>query len=225
MTTLVFTAIARGAQGAGYNATFPDLPGLSVSGSDIAELLTRARETLRADLQRRTDEGLDWPTATPLEQIAAEPGAIPFMVDIAVEDPAVRVNISIGERLLKRIDTAAEAAGMSRSGFIAAAARSALGERSGKAYDIDAVAKTLQEEWGQLGRKLTETLGPNSSFTRNLADLDNKVTESIRKAAEGVSSAMTRRMDAERTEASASAAASASASAGEPRHSPADPVT
>jgi predicted RNase H-like HicB family nuclease len=198
MTTLIFVALARGDRVYGYKAQFPDLPGVSVEGPDTAILLSKAREAIRLALQGMADDGLEWPSATPIEQVNVEAGTVPFLVDVAVEDPAVRVNISIGERLLKRIDEAAEAAGMSRSGYIAAAVRASLGDRpKGPVAELDAVAKSLQEDWSALSRKITESLGPNSTFNRNLAELDKRVSESIRKTAETISAAMARRVEAD----------------------------
>ena len=199
MTTLVFVAQARTAPAGGYSASFPDLPGLAVEGADIAALVVAARETVLKELQRLADDGHDWPKPTALEAVAAEAGVIPFLVDVAVEDTPVRVNISIGERLLKRIDQAAETRGMSRSGFIASAARTALGEKigAGTGADFDAIARKLQDEWSVLGRKITDSLGPDSAFNRSVNDFDAKLTETIRKTADNISAAMARRKETE----------------------------
>ena len=199
MTTLVFVAQARTAPAGGYSASFPDLPGLAVEGADIAALVVAARETVLKELQRLADDGHDWPKPTALEAVAAEAGVIPFLVDVAVEDTPVRVNISIGERLLKRIDQAAETRGMSRSGFIASAARTALGEKigAGTGADFDAIARKLQDEWSVLGRKITDSLGPDSAFNRSVNEFDAKLTETIRKTADNISAAMARRKETE----------------------------
>ena len=199
MPNLVFVALAAGDQQSGYQARVPDLPGLSVSGASIADLVAAAREAIQRELQRLTDEGQEWPRPTAAEAVSAAAGEIPFLVDISVEDPPVRVNISIGEQLLKRIDQAAEARGMSRSGFIAAASRTALGEKigSGTGADFDAIARKLQDEWSVLGRKITESLGPDSAFNRPVGDFDARVSETIRKTADSISAAMSRRRDAE----------------------------
>lgn len=199
MPNLVFVALATGDQQSGYQAKVPDLPGLAVSGGAIADLVAAAREAILAELQRLGDDGQEWPRPTPAEAVRAAAGEIPFLIDISVEDAPVRVNISIGEQLLKRIDQAAEARGMSRSGFIASAARTALGEKigSGTGADFDAIARKLQDEWSVLGRKITESLGPDSAFNRSVNDFDARVTETIRKTADGISAAMARRRDAE----------------------------
>ena len=199
MTTLVFVAQARTAPAGGYSASFPDLPGLAVEGADIAALVVAAREAVLKELQRLADDGHDWPKPTALEAVAAEAGVIPFLVDVSVADTPVRVNISIGERLLKRIDQAAETRGMSRSGFIAAAARTALGEKigAGAGADFDAIARKLQDEWSVLGRKITDSLGPDSAFNRSVNEFDAKLTETIRKTADNISAAMARRKETE----------------------------
>ena len=199
MTTLIFVALGQGTQASGYSARVPDLPSVSVTAATMAELLAQARESVLQALGEMADEGAEWPTPTPLETVSAGAGDIAFLVDVTVEDAPLRVNISIGERLLKRIDQTAEGRGMSRSGFIAAACRAALGERQAKtgAAELDAVARRLQEEWTVLGRKLTESLGPDSVFHRNLAEVDNRLTETIRKTADGISAAMARRQEAE----------------------------
>ena len=77
----------------------------------------------------------------------------------------------------------------------------ALGERAaGEAFaarEFDAAARRLQEEVSTLGRRISEALGPNSAFSRSLAEVDGRVTETVRKAADSVSAAMTRRKEAD----------------------------
>ena len=48
-----------------------------------------------------------------------------------------------------------------------------------------------------LGRKITDSLGPDSAFNKNMNDFDAKVTETIRRTADNISAAMTRRREAE----------------------------
>ena len=194
MSTVFYVAVATGDQVAGYRAAFPDLPGCSASGADLGELITRARDAVRVELQRLADDGQGWPKPTPIEQISAAPPAAVLLVDVQVEDTPVRVNISIGEQLLRRLDAAAEERGTTRSGFIAQAVRASLGEKSsGAGYDFDLSAKRLQEELSAFGRKISDNLGPESAFSRTMADLDDRLTETVRKAADSVSAAMARR--------------------------------
>jgi len=195
MTTLLFIALATPDSTGGYRADFPDASDCGVEGRDLVELLLNARQSLAAHLKRMADAGEAWPSPTPIESIALKPGVMPLLVDVAVEDTPVRVNISLGERLVERLDAAAEAKGMTRSGFIAQAVRVALGER-GPANDFDAATRRLQEELANLGRKINDSIGPESAFTRRMSELDQQVYEGVRKAADSVSAAMTRRREA-----------------------------
>jgi predicted RNase H-like HicB family nuclease len=195
MSTILFVALATADPAGGYRATFPDVPQCVVTGSDLAEVLLGARHALAAHLRRIADAGEEWPKPTPIEEIALPAKVIPLLVDVSVEDPPVRVNISLGERLVQRLDAAAEARGMTRSGFIAQAVRVSLGER-GPATDFDAATRRLQDELRTLGRKINDSIGPGSPFSRRMNDLDDQVYEGVRKAADSVSAAMTRRREA-----------------------------
>lgn len=198
MSTAIYVAVMRGDQAGGYHAAFPDLPDCTATGANPAELLAHAREAVSAKLQALADDGQEWPRATPLEQVRPEPGAAIILVDVEVEDAPVRVNISLGEQLLKRLDAAAEARGATRSGFIAQAVRASLGEKSRSAGpDIEGAARRLQDELQAVGRKISESFGPDSAFNRSMAEFDDKMTETIRKAADSVSAAMARRREHE----------------------------
>jgi hypothetical protein len=166
-----------------------------VRAPDFAELLLGARQALAAHLQRTADAGETWPEPTQVEQISLAPGVIPVLVDVMVEDTPVRVNISLGERLLQRLDAAAEAKGMTRSGFIAQAVRVSLGER-GAAPDFEAATRRLQDELRTLGQRINDSLGPGSAFGRRMTELDEQILEGVRNAADSVSAAILRRRDA-----------------------------
>jgi predicted RNase H-like HicB family nuclease len=193
LNTVVYPALAEGDRAAGYHADFPDLPGCTAAGEDLTQLLANAREAVRAHLEGLSERDQDWPEPTPIESLGGRPGAL-LMVDVQVEDAPVRVNLSIGEQLLERIDAAAGARGMTRAGFVAQAARVALGEANGrKAPDFDAATKRLQDELATLGRRLSESLGPDSAFSRHMAEWDVKIYDTIQKTADNVSAAMARR--------------------------------
>src|SRR5665213_1055178 len=193
MSTLVFVARVTGDHAAGYRATFPDLRDCQAEGRDLAELLANARQALSGRLQALADAGETWPAPTPVEAVVAEPGVITILVDVAVDDPPVRVNISLGERLVARLDAAAEARGMTRSGFIAQSVRASLGETARGPGDYDAMGRRMQDELSALGRRINESLGPESPFIRRMNDLDGFVYDGVRKAADSVSAAMARR--------------------------------
>ena len=208
MTTILYVAVAHGDRAAGYQARFPDLPDCAATGADPAELIANARAAVSSRLQALADAGEEWPAATAVEHVQVQSPEFAFLVDVEVEDTPVRVNISLGERLVQRLDAAAEARGMTRSGFIAQAVRVSLGER-GPANDFDAATHRLQEELRTLGRKINDSIGPGSPFSRRMADLDDQVYEGVRKAADSVSAAMTRRREARAAEPQQPDAASA----------------
>ena len=195
MNAIVYVALAEAGEPAGYTAHFPDLPECSASGAEPAELLANARAALRAALQALAERAEEWPVPTRLEQVQPKPAQFTLLVDVEVEDTPVRVNISIGEQLLKKLDAAAEAAGSTRSGFIAQAVRERLGEGRHGGADFEGAARRLQDELAVMGRKIQDSLGPDSAFSRSMADLDNRLSDTIRKAADNVSSAMARRRE------------------------------
>jgi len=197
MNTILYVAGARGDRTGGYHARFPDLPDCTASGVDPAELMANARSTIGARLQALADAGEEWPAPTSVEHVQVQPPEFVLLVDVEVEDTPVRVNISLGEQLLRRLDAAAVASGSTRSGFIAQAVRARLDERRFRSADFEGAARKLQDELSAVGRKINESLGPDSAFSRSMAEFDDRVTETIRKAADGVSAAMQRRREAE----------------------------
>lgn len=194
MNTLHFVALLKGQRDAGYTASFPDLPGCTAQGRDVAELMIDARRAALDHLQALADAGEAWPEATPVEDVAVEPGVIAALVDVAVDDPPIRVNISLGERLVQRLDAAAEAGGMTRSGFIAQSVRMRLGEQPRN--DFEGAGRKLQDDFTTLARKINDAIGPNSPFEKRMADLDDRLYDGVRRAADSVSAAMSRRRDA-----------------------------
>jgi predicted RNase H-like HicB family nuclease len=199
MSTVVYVALVSPAESAGYRAAFPDLPDCAAEGANLAELLINARQRLLVCLEAIEGQGEAWPAASPIETFTARPGVMAIPIDVAVDDPPIRVNISMGERLVQRLDAAAEAHGMTRSGFIARSVRASLGETARGAGDFEAMGRRLQDELTALGRRINESIGPDSTFNRRMNEIDGVVYEGVRKAADSVSAAMSRRRDASKS--------------------------
>ncbi len=197
MPVTVYPALITGDQAQGYRADLVDFQGVSIVESSSADLLRVSRERLLEALTALEAAGRDWPSATPVEALSERlrtERAILMLVDIQVEETPVRVNISIGDRLLRQLDEAAEAQNMTRSGFIAAAVRQRLGAAGAQANGVNgAGSQRLFEEVAEVGRRVNEALGPGSAFGRAVAELDSRALESLRMFAGNVSSAVKRR--------------------------------
>ena len=181
MSVVVYPAVLTAAEGA-LQARFVDLPGLEVSAASQAELIRLARERLAADLQRRAQAEEPWPEPTGLAQVGAPAGGSVLLVDVSVDDTPVRLTISLGERLLKRIDQDAEARSMTRSGYLALGARRLLGEAAQPGEGVTGeTGRRLQEEMASLGRRVTEAMGPDSPVGRTLAELDAIALDGLRR--------------------------------------------
>jgi predicted RNase H-like HicB family nuclease len=113
--------------------SFPDLPGCISAGSTLEEALSMAEEALAGHFEAMADHGLEIPAPSSLDAVMADPenrDGIAVLVPAPEPDRrAVRVNITLPERLLRRID---ERTG-NRSRFLAEAAERALAEAGGAA--------------------------------------------------------------------------------------------
>ena len=187
MALVIYPLIVTREAEAGFSGEFPDLPGAGVGGADAASLLGRARESLLSALRALEACGDAWPRPTPLDSLDGH--GMVVLVDVQVEDTPVRVNISIGERLLSRLDAAAAGHGMTRSGFIAAAVRRRLDDEPRRAVDDDAVER-LRREVANIGRRVNETLGPDSEIGRTIAELDDAATDGLRRLSRNLTSAL-----------------------------------
>jgi predicted RNase H-like HicB family nuclease len=125
-------ALIRGEPGA-YGISFPDFGGCISGGASIEEALRRGREALTFHIEGMESVGEPLPKLREVAQIKGDPeftddfaDAIVALVDVDLLARAVRVNISIDERLLERADRAADAAGETRSGYIAVALKERL---------------------------------------------------------------------------------------------------
>jgi predicted RNase H-like HicB family nuclease len=193
MNSLFFVALVTGDQASGYHAAIPDLGSLAVHGADLGELLADARRIALEHLQALADAGETWPAPSPLEAMTVPRGAWAVLVEVPVDDRPIRVNVSLGERLVQRLDAAAETRGMTRSGFIAQAVRMSLGEQPRGAAEFDAFGRRIQDELSALGRRINDSIGPESPFGRRMSEFDDRVLDGVRWAADNVSAAVSRR--------------------------------
>jgi predicted RNase H-like HicB family nuclease len=107
----------------GVGVTFPDFPGCVTQGDTVEEALRLAPEALSFHLEGMLEDGSGLPEASSPDEVAkSRDGELLTMV--VVPDPRARerINISVMAGELAKIDRAAESLGMSRSGFMVAAA-------------------------------------------------------------------------------------------------------
>lgn len=126
-----YIALIDGKKGA-YGVTVPDLPGCTSAGKTTDEALRNAVEAVRMWAEDAAAQGEAIPRARALEKLrqdadvaeALEEGAALAVVPLILDSGrAVRANLSFDAGLLGAIDEAAEARGLTRSAFIATAAR------------------------------------------------------------------------------------------------------
>jgi predicted RNase H-like HicB family nuclease len=135
-----------------WGVSFPDFPGCVGVGDSFQDAVDSAAEALRFHVEGMLADAVAIPMPRQLEAIAADSEWAEALREAAVtclvpllppsEGPE-RVNISIDGGLLREIDSAAEALGSTRSGFLADAARDRL----------EALAIGVRREGRSRGRK------------------------------------------------------------------------
>lgn len=111
-----------------YGVTVPDLPGCFSAGETIDIALAHAREAILAHVEGMIMDNEEVPVPAALEKHQKTYTGKDFVwalveVDMSsLSDKAKRINITLPERVLTKIDAAAEVEGASRSGFLAEAA-------------------------------------------------------------------------------------------------------
>ncbi len=108
-----------------YGVVIPDLPGCFSAGETLEEAIAGAEEAGLAWIDAALDAGEAIPPPSSLEAIRARPEFSGWILSLATIDPAAlddtveRVNITLPRRILRRLDDEAQAAGETRSGYIA----------------------------------------------------------------------------------------------------------
>jgi predicted RNase H-like HicB family nuclease len=133
--TQYYPALIRKDADSDFGVEFPDLPGCVTGGTTIEEALRFAEEALRFHMDGMLEDGEPTPSPSPIETVlesGAAQGAAIYLVRLQpAKGRAMRVNITLDENLLHEIDIATVQLGMSRSGFLSDAARTALVARFG----------------------------------------------------------------------------------------------
>lgn len=120
-----------------FGISFPDFPGCISTGRSLDEAIFKGGQALSFHVEGMVEDGEQIPQLRSVTELRADPefagwfeGATIAAVDVEIPKHVVRVNISIDEGLLERVDRAAEAAGQSRSAYLAEAAKRRIAEKS-----------------------------------------------------------------------------------------------
>ena len=125
-------AIEPGTDGSAYGVIVPDLPGCFSAGNTLDEAVANAEEAILLFLEDAIEEGTMPPAASTLEALRSRADFSGWTWALANVDlsklstKAVRVNITVPDRLLTAIDSYAERHGETRSGFLTRAAMAAM---------------------------------------------------------------------------------------------------
>lgn len=123
----------------GYGISFPDFPGCISQGDTFEDALRLGREALEFHIEGMIEDGDEIPAPSTIGYLMSAPDLAEQRVGMAIASvPYVRdmgspkrVNISLDPGLLRSIDIVAKSRGMTRSAFLASAARKEIhpGER------------------------------------------------------------------------------------------------
>jgi predicted RNase H-like HicB family nuclease len=119
-----------------YGVSFPDFPGCITAGKTIDEAKDLAYEAILLHLEGLREDGEPLPAPTNLEDMVADPENAKTVAFLVVSVPvahgkAKRINITIPEETLRRVDAAAKRRGLSRSSFLTRAAQEVM-EQEGR---------------------------------------------------------------------------------------------
>ena len=119
-----------------YGVTVPDLPGCFSAGETIEEALENAEEAILTHIEGMLMDNETIPTPSLIENLKKRNSLKNVIwsvvtIDIGKLSKVVkRINVTIPENILTKIDTYAEKEGESRSGFLASAAMEYIAQHS-----------------------------------------------------------------------------------------------
>ena len=116
--------------GSDFGVSFPDFPGLVTAGRDLDQARDMAEEALAFHIDGLIEDGEAVPEPSSLTSVMADLAnrdGVAILVTVRTQAPkAVRVNVTLPEDVLEQIDRFAATHGLTRSGFLAQAAKSAI---------------------------------------------------------------------------------------------------
>ena len=126
-----YVAIIDGKPGA-FGVVIPDLPGCTSGGASVDLALRNAVEAISLWVEDARSDGEKIPKPRTAEKLRADPdvaealahgGVLAYVPLVLDSGRPVKANLSLDAGLLNAIDEAAERRGLTRSAFLASAAR------------------------------------------------------------------------------------------------------
>ena len=125
-----YIAIIHKDEHSDFGVCFPDLPGCISAGKTLEEARLMAVEALETHVSYMIEEGLTVPEPSSLDAVIKhedyEGAAAVLLVPLEIEQKVQRVNISVPERDLVRIDRYASSHSINRSTFLVQSALQAI---------------------------------------------------------------------------------------------------
>jgi predicted RNase H-like HicB family nuclease len=127
-----YVAVIEKEEDSAFGVWFPDVEGCFSAGETVDEAVANAAAALRQHVEAVESAGRDVSAARAVDDVlrdedvraSLEAGAVLFAVPLFADaGRTVRINISLDKALVDQIDAAAAARGLTRSAFLAQAAR------------------------------------------------------------------------------------------------------
>lgn len=125
---MLFPVVVHKDKDSDFGVTIPDIPGCFTAGGTLDEALANIQEAVECHLDGETEA----PKPSSIEKYIKHrdyKGGTWVMVDIDLSfmsGKAVRINITVPENVLHKIDQAAKKHGLSRSNFLVNAANKSM---------------------------------------------------------------------------------------------------
>jgi len=125
-----YIALIHKEEGSDFGVSFPDLPGCVTAGRTVDEAMRLAAEALAFHVEGMREDGEHIPAPRDADAVRASvdvaDAVLAYVPLIEDRGRARRVNVSIDQGLLEAIDEAARMRNLTRSAFLASAARREL---------------------------------------------------------------------------------------------------
>ncbi len=125
-----YVAILHKDPGSDYGVSFPDFPGCVSAGATMAEAMVMAEEALAGHIETMAADGDPIPAPMSLDKAKEHEFAEDAVAFVLVNARSIgaarqrkRINITLPQEDLERIDDFAKRSGYTRSGFLVHAAR------------------------------------------------------------------------------------------------------